>query len=119
MLLDKVYTMKMKATMPCYMTGDVEQIITDCRPLLTGIAQAMGESQWIAGDNLTWLDFLFAELLEMVNAATDGIFYAEFPQMQSYWERFIALPNLAEAWADDEKLMKAPYNNKMAKLLNC
>ena len=30
----------------------------------------------------------------------------------------MALPGLAEAWADDSKLMKAPFNNKMAAHLN-
>lgn len=118
MLLDKVGTLKMDSTMPCYMTGDVEAIIEKSRPTLAGIVQAMGESEWIAGSNLTWLDFYFAELLDLLDKITDGLFYAEFPTTQTYWERFIALPGIAEAWADDTKCMKAPFNNKMAKLLN-
>ena len=78
----------------------------------------MGDSKWITGPNLTWLDFFFAELLEVLNAISEGIFNQEFPKMQAYWQRFISLPNLAEAWADDNKLMKAPFNNPYAKLLN-
>ena len=118
MLLDKVSTLKNKATFPCYMTGDTEAIIEECRPLLAKIVECMGDSEWIAGPNLSWLDFYFAELLDLLNAISDGLFNAEFPAMQAYWERFTALPNLAEAWADDNKCMKAPFNNKMAKLLN-
>ena len=118
MLLDKVSTLKNKATFPCYMTGDTEAIIEECRPLLAKIVECMGDSEWIAGPNLSWLDFYFAELVDLLNGISDGLFHAEFPTMQAYWDRFIALPNLAEAWADDTKCMKAPFNNKMAKLLN-
>jgi len=116
MLLDKVHSLKMKATIPCYVSGDAEACIEECRPLLAKIVEVMGESEWIAGANLTWLDFYFAELIDLLNAITDGLFNAEFPAMQAYWDRFIALPNLAEAWADDTKCMKTPFNNKMAKL---
>ena len=34
MLLAKVANLKDKATFPCYMTGDTEAIIEECRPLL-------------------------------------------------------------------------------------
>ena len=118
MLANYVHELKMKATGPCYMTGDTEAIIEDCEPRLAKLVEVMGSSEWIAGNNITWLDFYFAELLDMLNAVSDGLFYAKFPSTREYWERFIALPGLAEAWADDSKLMKAPFNNKMAKLLN-
>ena len=118
MLLDKVFNLKMKSTIACYTVGDAEAIIEECRPLLAKIVECMGDSEWIAGPNLTWLDFYFAELIDLLNAISDGLFHAEFPTMQAYWDRFIALPNLAEAWADDVKCMKAPFNNKMAKLLH-
>ena len=117
MLQDKVKDLKMKATIPCYTTGDTEAIIEECRPLLAKIVECMGDSEWIAGPNLTWLDFYFAELVDLLNAISDGLFFAEFPKTETYWERFICLPNLAEAWADDDKLMKAPFNNTQAKLL--
>jgi len=118
MLADKVHTLKMKATGPCYGTGDAEAIIEECRPLLAKIIEIMGDSEWIAGPNLTWLDFYFAELCDLLNAISDGLFYAEFPTTQAYWDRFTSLPNLGEAWADDTKCMKAPFNNKIAKILN-
>jgi len=78
----------------------------------------MGNDTWIAGPNLSWLDFYFGELLDLLNSITDGLFYAEFPTTYAYWERFISLPNLSSAWADDTKCMKRPFNNKMAMILN-
>lgn len=115
MLWDAVLKLKMALTVPCY-TGaqSSDEIIETCKPLLAKIAQAMGDSKWIAGSNLTWLDFYFAEVLDMLHKLSDGLFYAEFPSMQDYWDRFIALENLSGAWADDTKLMKSPFNNKMA-----
>ena len=109
----------MKATIPCYTVGDAEAIIDECRPLLAKIVEVMGENDWLAGPALCWLDFYFAELVDMLNTLSDGLFYAEMPSLQTYWDRFISLPRLGDAWANDDILMKAPFNNKMAKLLNC
>ena len=67
----------------------------DCRPQLANIVQAMGQSKWIAGESLSWVDFFFAELLEVLNALSEGSFYLEFPTTKAYWDRFIALPGLA------------------------
>ena len=99
--------------------ADAEAIIDKLRPMLQKLVEAMGEHSFIAGDELTWLDFYFAEMVDKANTLSDGLFLAEFPSLQSYWDRFTSLPNLAEAWADDSKLMKAPFNNKHAALMNC
>lgn len=42
MLQDKVHTLKMKATIPCYTTGDAEATIDECRPILAKIVEVMG-----------------------------------------------------------------------------
>ena len=39
MLCDKVITLKMKSTMPCYMVGDAEAIIDECRPMLAKMVE--------------------------------------------------------------------------------
>lgn len=105
--------------MPSYYSGDTEAIIVECRPILAAIVHAIGDNPWICGPNLTWLDFFFGELLDNLDKLQPGTFYAEFPTMKTYWERFISLPGLCEAWCDDSKCMKRPFNNSYAKLLNC
>lgn len=113
MLWAHVSKLKEVSTFPCYMgDGNAEPIIQDCQTRLAKIVEVMGDSQFIIGDNLTWLDFYFAENLDMLNALSDGFFYSQFPSLQAYWDRFIFMDGLAEAWADDTKLMKAPFNNK-------
>ena len=119
MLWAHVLKLKMDSTTPCYVgDGNADAILDQVRPQLAKISEVMGESEFIAGNEITWLDFYFAENLDMLDKLGDGLFYAEFPNLQTYWERFILQPNLAEAWADDSKLMKTPFNNKMARLLN-
>lgn len=118
MLWAHVLKVKMDTTIPCYTGKSAEEVIDIGRPLLAKLVETMGDSKFIAGDNLTWLDFYFAECFDMLDKVSDGLFGAEFPSLQTYWERFICQDNLAEAWADDSKLMKTPFNNKMAGLLN-
>ena len=84
-----VLKLKMDTTIPCYTGKSSEEIIDVGRPLLAKIVDVMGDSNFIAGENITWLDFYFAECLDMLNTLSDGLFFAEFPSMQTYWERFI------------------------------
>ena len=81
--------LKEMATNPAYLSTNREAIVSSCRPVLAKIVQVMGESKWIAGEDLCWVDFFFAELLEVLNALSEGSFYNEFPLMRTYWERFI------------------------------
>ena len=67
--------MKGKATGPCYATGDKDAIIETCRPLLKKLMEVKGDCKWIASNNLTWLDFYFAELLDLLDKISEGIFY--------------------------------------------
>ena len=114
MLAAQVHDLKMKATGPCYQTGDKAAIIEVCRPLLNKLFECKGPSKWIAGNNLSWLDFYFAELLDLLDKISEGIFYQEFPAAKSYFDAFVSLPGMVEYW---KTCMKTPFNNKMAKLL--
>lgn len=49
--------------------------MAECKPLLEKILECMGDNDWIAGPSITWLDFYFAELVDMLNAVSDGQIY--------------------------------------------
>ena len=115
MLSHHVGTLKTNVTIACYAVGDREAIIKDSRTPLAKIMGVKGTSQWIAGDNLSWVDFLFAETLDLLDAASEGVFYKEFPEAKEYFDAFIALPGISEYW---KTCMKAPFTNKVAKLLS-
>lgn len=114
MLSAHVDKLKGDATMPCYVSGDKSEIINAARPQLTKLMAAKGSSKWLAGNNLSWLDFYFAELLDLLDKVSEGVFYQEFPAAKEYFDAFVNLPGMAEYW---QSCMKAPFNNKMAKLL--
>ena len=86
-------------------------------PLLAKIVECMGDSEWIAWPNLSWLDLYFEKLFDLLNAISGGLFRAEFSTMQAFLIRFIALPDFAEAWANGTKFMKTFFKNRISKFL--
>lgn len=82
MLEYHVFMLKMKSTMACYNPEAVlEDIITECRPMLAKIVEVTGQHAYLAGDNITYLDFMFVELLDLLNFLSQGSFYTEFPSL--------------------------------------
>ena len=49
---------------------------------------------------------------------SEGQLCQQIPTLGAYQERVKSLPKLAEYYADDDKCMKRPFNNKVAKLNN-
>ena len=107
--------LKKESTVPCYTTGDSNQIVETVRPILQKLADCLENSKWLAGDNLSWLDFQFAENLDLLDKISEGLLFQEFPRTQEYFEAFTNLPGLSEYW---QTCMKAPFNGLSAKLLN-
>jgi len=75
----------------------------------------MADKNWIAGQNITWLDFAFWEYLEMLDFLAGGKLNAMYPTFAAYRERFVSNPAFAKIWADDNKCMKYPFNGDIAR----
>jgi glutathione S-transferase len=120
-LFDKVWDIKMKSTIPCYVPSELEgdalkdSIADSVHPGLSKLVESTEGCKWIAGENLTWLDFFYAELLEYMNSILDDRWSAEFPSTREYLERFKALDAI-KAYESSDKYMKGPFNNAMARL---
>ena len=116
MLWFYVQQLQQKAIMMTYFdTEEPRPVVLRCRPFLAKIARVMGEDSFIAGEQMTWLDFQFLEILDMLDVLSSGGFYQEFPTMGAYKERMVSIEGLREAWGDETKLMKQPFNNPYAK----
>jgi glutathione S-transferase len=74
----------------------------------------MGERMWITGPNLTWLDFMFFELVQFLDMISGEVVKSHYATLGAYIERFTKLPNFADVWVDDNKCMKWPWNGDMA-----
>ena len=116
MIAFHVGVLKGHLTGPSYSSqdGNREVILEKCWPVLDGLAKFRGNNPWLAGESLMWIDFVFFEVLEQMNHIANGGLFEKYPQLAAYHKQFLELPGIAEAWKDDEKLMKYPFNNAFA-----
>ena len=76
----------------------------------------MGNKTWLTGESLTWLDFMWFELIDNLHYLSNGSLFQNYPTLEAYHYRFITMPGFAEVWADDSKTMKWPWNGDSAKI---
>ena len=69
------------------------------------------------GNDISYIDFLIFELLELVNLITDGKVFQEFDNLLSYHSRMQNLPKLRE-YIDSEDFLKAPFHKNSALINN-
>ena len=105
-------------TMPCYTSGDRAAITANLLEKVKPLVRFLGTKRFLIGDNVTYVDFIFFELCDFMNWIAQGKLFEGYPVLLEYFNNVKALPRLAEFYADDERCMKRPYNNKIAKLNN-
>ena len=107
---------KMAVTMPCYTTGDAEAIQGAIDAKLPKIVSYLGNKKFLAGNDVTWVDFYFVEVVVLMSKQYDGL-YDKFPTLKTYTESVFGLPKLAEYLASEGCKEKTyAFNNKSAKL---
>lgn len=89
MLAAQIGEIKRKVTVACYMSGDAAAFVEEARPDVQKIVETTGQNTYIAGDNVTYLDFIWFETLEAINFVGNDVFYNEHPQLSEYRERII------------------------------
>jgi len=91
-----------------------EQYLKTLATLLKQFEDFLGDRAWLAGDNISFPDFHFYELLDQHKLLLPGSL-KNFPKLEAYTQRFENLPAIA-AYRKDPKFMVSPVNNKMAAL---
>jgi len=118
MVLGVLEDLKGALTGPCYSgamdRAALEQLALDRSAPL---AKFMEGRKWVAGETLTYVDFVLFELLELQDFITDGKIFKTFPVLKAYHDRVHALPRVKEYY-DSDRCMKRPFNNKVAKINN-
>lgn len=71
----------------------------------------------MAGDNVTWVDFIMFETLELMKFVSDGKVFEMQPHLKDYHDRMCNLPKLKEYLASD-KWLQAPFLFPQAKIGN-
>jgi len=78
----------------------------------------LGQKKYICGSNVTYADFILFELCDFMNWLSKGMIYDKNPTLQEYFTRVKSLPGLKQFYLDDDRCIKRPYNNPVAKLNN-
>ena len=124
MLCEFVGILKRNTTMPSYTGGAHGDNIT-CKLLAEDNYQHVKTLndwrdkkgfKWLAGNNLTFIDFCFWETLDYLVWLSNGEVFKQFPNLEAYHKQFLAHEKIASWWSDDVKAMKQPFNNAMAKI---
>ena len=118
MLGNVLNEIKNAVTGPCYGSGDIEAIKKEIAEgaKLQKVVEFLGGKKFLTGDDVTWVDFYFVEMIELMSKQHEGLF-EKYPTLKTYRESVFALPKLAEYLASDSCKEKTyAFNNKSAKL---
>lgn len=89
MLQDKVFNLKMKATVPCYQGANNQEIMDVCWPLIQEIVDLLETGRtWLTGEKLTWIDFYFYELALFLDMLSGDVVCQHYDILGKYVSRF-------------------------------
>jgi len=115
MLVGVIHDIKQVATMHCYGSGDVQQFRSDSYTGLLPVYKFLGNKKYLVGDYLTYVDFIFYELCELIAHVTKKEVYEKFPNLITYKNNVENLEKISAYLASD-RFMSSPFNNKIAKI---
>ena len=84
MMFGVIMDMKNDVTMKCYTTDNNELTQEFVYGHLTGIEKYLGKKHFLAGDNVTYVDFVFFELLNLCDFITHGKMSEEHETIKAY-----------------------------------
>jgi glutathione S-transferase len=116
MLSFHIIHLKMSVITPCYVCGDRQKITDAYRAELPAILSFKGDKKFIGSEHVSYLDFYFFELLQMLVFVSEGGILKEFPVLAEFNETMKQLPGLKEYISNDPIDATLMFNNKMAKI---
>ena len=69
--------------MGCYTSSNRKPILVHIKEKLPTFYKYLGNSNFLTGSNVTWLDFAFYELI-LLMIYIDPFLYKEFPLLETY-----------------------------------
>jgi len=85
--------LKNAVTGPCYASRDKVKITTAIKSTVPIVVKYMGESRFLCGDELTYMDFYFFELVQLILMLHPTL-YEEYPSLKAYSTSMRHLPGL-------------------------
>ena len=93
-----------------------DEFIASVVPRFEMIVKSMSDKQWVAGEQLSWVDFQFGEICDMADFITSGGLFEAYPALKEYRERFFGLPGIKEFVESDRTCTHFAFCNKMARI---
>ncbi|XP_065661513.1 glutathione S-transferase Mu 5 isoform X2 [Hydra vulgaris] len=118
MMVNELVDFRMGFVTLCYRTKpeDLDQAVKDYKmnvqTRLKLFEDFLGDFPFLAGDKLTFVDFIFYELLDIHKVFQEDILVS-FPKLEAFVKRFEAIPEIHDFMKSD-KFFKGPLNNKVA-----
>ncbi len=93
-----------------------EQFESKLKEKLTNISKFLEKNKYLAGDKLTFADFLCAEVMESIQVLLNPIFN-EYPSIKKHFELICEIPEIKK-YRNSEKYVNdpLPFNGRRAKL---
>ncbi|KAK2156672.1 hypothetical protein LSH36_207g00049 [Paralvinella palmiformis] len=88
------------------------QFIKDLPTKLKLFEAFLGDRVWLAGDKMTFVDFVMYELMDQHKVLLPDCL-SGYPKLQAFQKRFENLPAI-KAYMNSDKFIKGPVYNKMA-----
>ncbi|XP_048584392.1 glutathione S-transferase Mu 3 [Nematostella vectensis] len=100
----------------CYNNAAFEEnkpaYIQSVQSSIKAFADFLGQKSYLAGDNLTFVDFVLYELLDQHRIFEASLLDAH-PNLKAFLDRFEKLPAIA-AYMSSNEFIKRPINNPIA-----
>jgi len=101
----------------CYGTGDKEAVVNGLESRLPNFENFLGKKTYLVGDYLTFVDFLFYELLELIDFISESKSFANFENLRNYLAN-MRNSEFMKTHKASGRFVERPFNNKMAKINN-
>ena len=84
--------------------------------MLTKLYSVTCDTDYVCGDNITYLDFMYHEMLDVLSWMSDGAVLEEFPSLKGYCERMVGHYN-PEYWQENQQMQVNGANCKINKAM--
>ena len=117
MIYGQMKDVKNAITGPCYVGQDREVLKQMSKNKMAPLIAFMAKSDYLMGQNLTYLDFYMVELCDFVQWLTENEFYSENKGVATYVKRMKGLKQM-KRYIKSDRFLEKPFNNKVAKINN-
>ena len=116
MVSNVLMDLKGSVTNGCYGDGDLSKLQANVANGVPKVITFLGDKKFLAGDEVTWVDFYFVEVVELMSKLVPELF-TTYPSLSTYKDSVFALPKLAEYLASEGCIDRTyTFNNKSAKI---